>query len=262
MPYFFCFFLMCILFSCQKESLYESREFLIRHDRVEQDTFIAVARSDQHLVSDYRSPYRIPTSREFYFKFSINGEDNERAPGEDHRIVIDDSDSFFETAIYTFGRKDPVQVRELPVSPDPYLDKGVTVRFRCDMNPVLRAFESKGYYVTPTGDRITRETFEGLYIAGSQLPLTWNFSDLNKSDRFRMQDEDGDGIYTIELVFLLYQSYEEQGERRKEWRLAEDISRFPEHRSDQLLIDALHNLSLEELLLNIREDGALIRLVE
>ncbi|HSI76676.1 MAG TPA: hypothetical protein VK957_12300 [Lunatimonas sp.] len=41
----------------------------------------------------------------------------------------------------------------------------------------------------------------------------------------------------------------------KSWNLTQDISGYPGYASDQLLIDALHNMSLEELVLNTEADG-------
>ncbi len=42
----------------------------------------------------------------------------------------------------------------------------------------------------------------------------------------------------------------------RHWQLQEDISRYPQLHSDQVLLDALYNLSLEELIKDIRPDGA------
>ncbi|PHN03966.1 alpha-L-rhamnosidase-related protein [Flavilitoribacter nigricans] len=41
----------------------------------------------------------------------------------------------------------------------------------------------------------------------------------------------------------------------KSWKLTEDLSRFPQYRSDQPLVDTLYQLSLEEAHLNIEPDG-------
>ena len=41
---------------------------------------------------------------------------------------------------------------------------------------------------------------------------------------------------------------------QKHWKLTADISAYPSYSSDQLLVDALHNMSLEELFLNTESD--------
>ena len=42
------------------------------------------------------------------------------------------------------------------------------------------------------------------------------------------------------------------------WEASGDVSGFPSYRSGQPLVDAMHRMSLEELLLSIRDDGALM----
>ncbi len=44
-------------------------------------------------------------------------------------------------------------------------------------------------------------------------------------------------------------------EKQSFWNLSENIARYPSYSSDQLLIDALYNMSLEELVLNTESDG-------
>jgi hypothetical protein len=41
-----------------------------------------------------------------------------------------------------------------------------------------------------------------------------------------------------------------------EWRLTKDVSAYPQYHSDQVLVDALYTKALEEMLLDVRPDGA------
>ncbi|MFH0801794.1 MAG: glycogen debranching protein [bacterium] len=50
----------------------------------------------------------------------------------------------------------------------------------------------------------------------------------------------------------------EENRTRQTWTLTRDISGYPRYESDQVLCDALYNLSLEELLQDVRSDGALM----
>ena len=68
-----------------------------------------------------------------------------------------------------------------------------------------------------------------------------------------LTDADGDGIYE---VTLLMNAYNPDNFTAADWTLQEDISAYPSFQSDQLLIDALHTKSLEEMLQNLRPDGA------
>jgi len=61
-------------------------------------------------------------------------------------------------------------------------------------------------------------------------------------------------LYKRPLDFKCRQA-EENGTRQT-WTLKEDISGYPRYESDQVLCDALYNLSIEELLQDVRSDGA------
>ncbi len=249
----FLIMILMIAGSCMQSKIYKSEKFEITQNKVVQGQYYAEAFSPEHIKSTYQSDFKTPTKRELFFKFSLNGGDNERFPGEDHRIILDDNSQDMISEIYLFGENDPDQVIHSKVTGAPELFKAVLVTFRCDMNNVLNAFRTKGFYVTKTGERITGEQFNGLYIAGAQLPLTWEFGSLSSKDEFRLNDEDGDGIFEITLKFNPTQI---ENDKEGEWNLSTDISSLPQYKSGIPIMDALYNLSLEELLLDIREDGA------
>ena len=245
---------LLLLFACSvqaQQPLYESEAFTVLPNEVQQDSFRAVAHSRTHITSNYQ---RERTA--INFKFSINGRDNERPSGDDHRLRLAPSGGEVTTPLITFGR---VESRG---TPQPHLASArgtgdtFDVTFRLDIRHVLESFRETGSYDPPAGAPIAADDFEGVYIVGDTPPLTWDWGALSGSDRYRLTDPDGDGIYTITLTF-------EQRDLRPindagdvVWRLDQDVSRFPQYRSDQLLVDALYNLSLEELLLSIRDDGA------
>ncbi len=181
--------MLVLLSSCKQKELYHSDTFAITPSKVTQDKFIAEAISATKIISNYQSDYREPTKREIFFKFSLNGDDNERFPGEDHRIILDDSGETMVSAIYTFGEADPREVIRQPVPPNPFLEKNVRVTFRCDMHPVFESFDKQGFYVTKTGEKIEKAVFEGVYIAGAQLPLTWEFTALKDLPHFKLSEK-------------------------------------------------------------------------
>ncbi len=245
-----------LMLSCKNKTIYENDAFYITPDRVVQGEYEARALSENVIESNYRSDYKVPTKREVYFKFSINGGDNERFPGEDHRIILDSGNKDMLSAVYPFGEPDPEKVVHQKAENDPYLKKAVAVTLRCDFRHVLAVFEAQGAYTTQTGVTIDKEAFEGLYIAGGTAPLSWDFASLAGNDALRMRDENNDGIYEITLNFQPYQQQEKPDKEKQVWRLTQNISGLPAYQSPLLLIDALYNLSLEEMLLDIREDGA------
>ena len=232
--------------------LYQSKSFQVTDTTVVQGDFRAEAKSDTRITSNYQ---RERTA--INFKLSINGIDNERPSGDDLRIRLSPAGGAVLTPVYVFGERPP-QPFPVPATATPRPESGtIDVTFRVDMKPMLRAFRASGVYDPPSGDPIREEDFEGLYIVGDTAPLTWDMNAASTGDRFKFSDPDGDGVFALTLPFETrdLRPLNEDGEAV--WTLTEDVSAFPQLSSDQRLVDALYNLSLEEVLLNIREeDGA------
>jgi hypothetical protein len=166
------------------------------------------------------------------------------APGNDHWVILRQET---ESPLIEFGKlPDPV-----PEPPASYLPANYRYTFRVDMRTVLRQLEEKGYFDAYDGTRITREDFKGVYIAGAAAPLSWDFVNLG-SKGLKMEDPDGDGIYTLTLIFNPYNG---GAQTQKTWHLTADISKKPVYTSAQPVVDALYNLSLEEALKNIEADS-------
>lgn len=232
----------CTMF--KKKSLYDSPEYTLYKHKVVQGKHKAVATSSTRIKSDYASPASATFSRLIKFKFSINEKDNELAPGDDHWVSIQNEHT---SPVAVFGQlPDP-----LPPMPTTYLPTNYSYTFRADMRPVLKQFEEKGYYEAYDGSRITKADFKGFYIAGAAAPLSWDFVNLGNKG-LKMEDADGDGIYTITLIFNPHKERESQ---KRRWQLKKDISSKPAYHSDQPIVDALYNLSLEEALTNIEADS-------
>lgn len=224
--------------------LYDSAAFRIYTDRVVQADQVARVHSPQRMHSTYRSPANATFPRIIAFKFSINEKDNELPVDVNHLVAIRDEKV---SPIFTFGRIE----EGLTIDPGGFLPANYDYTFRVDMRPVLEQFERQGYYETHHGDRIAKSDFKGFYIAGSAEPLTWDFVRLASSG-LRLEDPDGDGIYEITLRLNPYDA--ETGTDR-DWQLETDLSRQPHYTSSQPLVDALFNLSLEEMTRNIEADG-------
>lgn len=227
--------------------LYKSDAYTVYADSVVQGDFVAKALSDSVIVSDYQSPADEAFGRMLTFKFSLNRKDNELPVGANHTVVVRPSQGSFETPLIVFGQQ--ATAAEQPKAGD-YLEPDTRVTFRLDMRPVLQSFEQKGYYENAAGQRMSKSDFKGVYIAGGNEPLMWDFENLG--DDKKLQDPDGDGIYTVSFVFNPSKA-ETNPERT--WKLSKDISAFPQLKSDFRLVNALYNLTLEEVLLNTEADG-------
>lgn len=235
--------------SCSKYSvvLYKSPKFTVYPDKVVQGNFTAQVESPTKIVSNYRSLAYENFSRLVTFKFSINEKDNELQSGVNHGIVIGENEHLSPTIV--FGKKDETVVAD----PGTKLPVNYEYTFRLDMNPVLKQFAEKGYYEAFDGTRIAKSDFKGVYLAGGTPPLTWDFVNLEEKN-FALNDPDGDGIYEITVIF---NPFDEKANQVKTWELSQDISQKPSYKSDQPLVDALFNLSLEEARLAIEPDSTL-----
>ncbi|WGH76363.1 hypothetical protein P8625_04140 [Tenacibaculum tangerinum] len=243
---------LTVFFSCQKEQknndeLYKSNAFTIYKDKVVQGENAMEVVSPTHLKSNYRSPASKTFSRLVKFKFSINEKDNELAPGADHWVIIGENEH--ESEVVTFGAKP----KPMPDNPTTYLPTNYTYTFKVDVSPVLKQFEEKGFYQTFNGTKVAKADFKGFYIAGGAEPLTWDFVNLDNQG-LKLQPTDNKNIYSITITL---NPYNEADAQDKEWKISEDISNRPQYVSNQPIVDALFNLSLEEAIKNIEPDRTL-----
>ncbi|MCB0464210.1 MAG: hypothetical protein KDC78_00855, partial [Aequorivita sp.] len=249
------FLLIILISSCEKSALekrnnilYKSDAFAVYKDSVVQANNKAEIVSSDKITSNYKSPASENFSNHITFKFSINEKDIELPSGMDHHLLIENGEHM--SPVFVFGQADKKPVEDkgekLPVNYD--------YTFQVDMSPILKQFDSKGYYEAFDGSRIAKQDFKGFYITGGSEPLTWDFSNLDEHG-LKLSDEDSDGIYTITLKMNPYD--ESQSETIKSWQLSEDVSQKASYKSDQPIVDALFKLSTEEALKNIEADSTL-----
>ena len=239
-----------------QDTLYHSDIYTITNKAVYEGDYEAIALSANEIKSNYESAFRPGVKRIIKFKFSISGLDNERPPSMDHFVEIKPENGKFITPVFIFGESDPEEI-VLPDKDEIYLENtnSVNVLFRLDMRKVLKEIASSGFYQTFDGSIIRDEDFTGIYIAGEEYPLTWNFDDLPNHKEFELVDIDGDSIYEIKINFLVNPNRPIDDNGYSYWKLTQDISDFPTFSSQNLLLNAIYNLSLEELILNIRPDS-------
>jgi hypothetical protein len=237
-------------YSCQspeqKNILFQSESFTLYTDKVVQGKNTATVISPEHIKSNYRSPASATFPNLVKFKFSINEKDNELPVGEDHWLYIQGENS---APVIKFGEK-PTPFTEQEVT---YLPTNYEYTFLLDVSGVFQQFNEKGYYEIYNGDRIAKSDFKGFYIAGNALPLSWDFVGLGGKG-LKLQPTDDPNIYSITV---LLNPYIEENHEDKEWQLTEDVSNKPKYTSNQPIVDALYNLSLEEALQNIEPDSTL-----
>jgi hypothetical protein len=223
--------------------LYQSDEFTVYTNKVVQGKYESVVVSPGEIRSNYVSASSRQFSRLVKFKVSINEKDNEMMPGNDHWVVIGDE---HESAIKTFGTTDGA----LPQQDAGFLPPNYEYTFRINMAPVLRQFAERGYYEAFDGTKVAKADFKGFFLAGGSEPLSWDFVNLEEKG-LQLKSANNDSIYSL-TVNLNPLSAEDTAART--WKLSKDISSKPSYKSDQPIVDALFNLSLEEALKNIEPD--------
>lgn len=227
--------------------LYKNKAYTLYADRVVQGDNEAIVVSPTHIKSNYKSPASASYSRLIPFKFSINEKDNELAPGNDHWLIIGDE---HQSPVITFGEKPAPR----PDDPGTHLPTNYEYTFRVDMSPVLKQFEKQGYYEAYDGSKVAAADFKGFYIAGASEPLTWDFVNLGNQGLKLQPVEEGSSIYSITLNLNPYDPADYEAKR---WKLSLDLTDKPSYSSEQPIVDALFNLSLEEALKNIEADSTL-----
>jgi len=225
--------------------LHQTNDYTIFSDGVRQAQFSARAISATELVSNYQSPKNESVSSKIEFKFSINRKDNEMKPGVNHVFNFTGNPS--ETPLIKFGEPlKPTDAKETGIKPDSPL------KIRLDLRPVLAEIKSKGYFTTFNGDKIFKDDFKHVYVAGATAPLTWDFDNLHQKAELEMKDPDGDGIYETTLIF---NSKKDQKQTDGNWKMTRNASAFPQYSSEHVLANAIYNLSLEEMINAVEPDS-------
>ncbi|SNS01267.1 alpha-L-rhamnosidase-related protein [Hymenobacter mucosus] len=222
--------------------IWKSGEYALYADRVEQGPYVARAVSRTELTSNYQSPANEFQSPQIDFKFSLNGKDNELAPGQNHRLVAlpKPGNTEVETPLLTFGQH---YVDQTPVPSNTYLAPNTKLKIRLDLRPVLAAFKKQGYYTTYRGEKLYQQDFKHVFVAGNTAPLSWDFDNLVNKPELELKDPDGDGIYEVTLVLNAPTAAKTTA---GQWQQTINTADFPQLKSPYPLLDALYNLSLEE----------------
>ncbi|MFD1874069.1 MGH1-like glycoside hydrolase domain-containing protein [Hymenobacter bucti] len=234
-------------------ALWQSAAYSIYPDSVVQGPYHARAQSATALTSNYQSPANAFLSPQVAFKFSTNGKDNELPIGQDNLFLAlpKEGGGALETPVLVFGQR---YVDPRPAPADVYLAPNTPLKIRLDMRPVLDAFKKQGYYVTSKGDKIYKQDFKQVFVAGNTAPLSWDFDNLANKPELELHDPDGDGIYEVTLMLNQPAAAKTTA---SSWQKSLDTADFPQYSSGHLLEDALYNLALEEARRAVEPDGTL-----
>ena len=249
------FFITSLLFTqvciaqIGKKPLWQNNKYTLYSDSVVQGNYTAKALSDSELVSNYQSAANQFKSADISFKFSINGKDDEMLSGTDHHFTCIAKGGTCATPVIKFG----TQLRDIINHKDNnYLSPNTKFEVSVDMSNVFDAFKRHGYFTTFNGDKIYKEDFKGVYVAGSSSPLIWDFDNLVNHPQLLLKNENGSYIYS---TTLLLNAHLDERKTLAHWQLSKDISAYPQYKSSYAISDALYNMSLEEMVKAIEPDS-------
>jgi len=242
-----------LLVACQQQTqnpIYQGEHFSIYTDKVIQGEYKAEVHTPTHIISNYQSPANGTFPNFIEFKFAINGKDNELPIGINHTFELQtNSDGKIELPTLTFGEK---HASETSTSSSGSIEPNTLLIIKLNASAIVKDLKKKGYFETYNGEKIYKEDFKGIYIAGNLAPLGWDFDNLaGRTDR-ELTDNNGDGIFEISLAL---NPYNPDDFTAKEWKLKHDISSYPQLQTSIPLVDALYNMSLDETEMNIENDG-------
>ncbi len=233
----------------QQKPLLVTKEYSLYSDSVVQGNFTAKVLSATSIISNYKSPANQFKSPEIIFKFSINGKDNEMVSGTDHHFICSGQNGNYTTPVISFGKQLKASTNK---TDNTYLATNTSLTIRVDLNEVFTAFNQQGYYTTFNGNKLYKEDFKGVYVAGNTAPLIWDFDNLVNHPQLQLKDNTGQHIY--ETTLLLNTSADEK-QTEAQWQLTKNTSAFPQYSSTFPIADALYNLSLEEMTKAIEPDS-------
>ena len=231
--------------------VWQSAAYTVYRDSLVQGKYTARALSRTELTSNYQSPANEFQSPQVSFKFSLNGKDNEMQPGQDHVFVaVPRTDGqALETPTIVFGQQ---YVDRTPVPPNTYLAPNTPLKIRLDLRLVLAAFQKQGFYQLYNGQKLYKDDFKHVFVAGNTTPLSWDFDNLINKPQLELKDPDGNGIYEAIITLNAHSDVKTTAGR---WQRSLDVSAFPQVESDYPLLDALYNLALEEAKRAVEPDG-------
>ncbi|MDP3148875.1 MAG: glycogen debranching protein [Ignavibacteria bacterium] len=249
------FFIMSIFLSTMsfsQNTFYHSKDFTVTSEKVIQGNFEAKALSPTEINSSYKSIYKKAAQNKLEFKFSLNGMDNERGFAQNHQLILKPVNGKMISPIFIFGQADTSTVSEQTE----YLNEDIELTLRVDMRKLLKDFNEHGYYELFNSEKFYKKDFNGVFVAGNIEPLSWDFQTLGTKKQFQLTDENNDGIYELKLLIKKDIVASDEDKLTTQWKLTKDLSAYPQLQSSSVLLDALYNQAIEEMLLDVRNDGA------
>lgn len=104
--------------------------------------------------------------------------------------------------------------------------------------------DADGFFATPTGDTIYKEEFKGVWLAGNIPPLSWDFFNLEQKSNLKLHKTTTAGIYEITIPLSVRR---EPMPYLSEWKIEKENPDYPTIKTSMPIIDALYNMSINDV---------------
>ncbi len=220
------------------DAIYSCETYTVYDDSVVEGEYVAHAVSRFEIESNLPDAPTAEIPAAFKFRFLLNGRDNEFRDRQFHLAQIYPGEQ--DTTIYSFGKLTSHEKDDSRPDGDT-LPANTVWTVRVDMKPMLKSFERRGYYVTPSRDTIFADDFRNVSIIGSAPPLP-DYIDTGGNRQWTLKDR-GDSVYQLTLRLNPRHGME----KSKSWRIDSINPRFPSYESGHTLVDAIYNMSIDRL---------------
>ena len=242
----------------------QNEKFTVGASKVVEGKWVAEAVSGTRLTTNYVPPAADSVPSVIRVRLAINGRDNELRPGEYHYIdLAGDCGNTVITACEPGEKLTASQKAALPRE----------LKLKIDLSPIKNSLSDKGYFVTPTRDTIYAQDYKGVWLTLHSSEFTVQSSQLIAADnlhsseftvqssQFRVSDPrtpipelrspnsdellvdamPGEGdIHNVSISLTA-----PARQVSKEWRINQPRTGYPVYNSNQKLMDAMHNMSID-----------------
>jgi hypothetical protein len=224
-------FASCRHDSIPKDVITQNEMFTVGTDKVTEGKWVAEAKSGTHLVTNYQQPLPDSIPAVIKLRLAINGHDNELRPGEYHYIdLTGDTENNIIIACVADEKNYSTQKIARPKE----------LRLKIDLSSIKSALNDKGFFVTPTHDTIYADDYKGVWMTADFAPLDIEASQCPSHSELLVDAMPVSGdIYdaTINLS-------PRQLDIKKEWKMGTANVNYPIYKSNQELMDVMHNMSI------------------
>ena len=233
--------LLVMLVACGQQStmrsdvIVENENYTVTADSVVEGQWCARALSDTHISSNYPSTTFDSIPNVIKVRLAFNSRDNELLPSRYHYI---DLEKLSDTTVIKACEHDTLQRLATHNIARPR-----SLKLNIDLSEIESALESEGIFVTATHDTIYSQDFQGVWLTADVAPLNIDASQCWNHPELKVNKADGaNGMYRVDIPLEV-----PEVSVSREWKIDAPSSNAPLYASGQTCMNALYNMSVNEL---------------